>query len=231
MTRVLITRPEPGGSRTLNALLARKVDAVSIALTAIQPLHFHAPDTDFEALIITSQNAIVHGATLLALHKSKLVFAVGQRTAEALRGLNHNHVEWAETAHDLVPRIIAHQPNRVLYVCGQTRRPELEIGLTAAGISVEAIEVYKALKAENLYKKLQVFFASTTNSIILFHAPSAVEAFVSAINNQNLHDKVRFLCMSAAIAEDLPENWQKNAIIAKRPDDAAMLDQLYKMLA
>jgi uroporphyrinogen-III synthase len=90
----LVTRPEPGATRTLNVLIERGIDAVSIPLTEILPLNFSVPNAEFDALIITSQNAIVHGAKLLAIHRSKPVFVVGQRTVETLRGDGHRNLAW-----------------------------------------------------------------------------------------------------------------------------------------
>ncbi len=231
MTRVLVTRPEPGATRTLMALIERRVDAVSLPLTKIQPLNFVTPKPDFETLIITSQNAIGCAGTLLRGLAHVPVFAVGSRTAKTLQRLGHTTVKWAETAQDLLPLIIAHKPRSALYVCGQTRRPELEIGLSKARIPCRALEVYRAAPTENVSKALKAFFNDNPNPIILLHAPSAAEAFVLAMKDQNLPGSTRFLCMSAAISAPLPENWRALTTLAKQPDEEAMINQLDKMLA
>ena len=236
MTRVLVTRPEPGASRTLNALIARGIDAVSIPLTEIKPLAFEIPNRDFDALIITSQNAIVHGTSALNMLKHIPVFVVGNRTAETLRRQGHHIHAWAETAQDLLPMIVAQRPKHALYICGQTRRPELEAALESSSIPVTALEAYRSTPSANVGPKLAAFFNSSAEPLILCHAPSAVDALIMAMEHQNLPTlnlptKTQFLCMSQAILSQLPEHWQSHARISQRPDDAAMIDMLDKMLA
>jgi uroporphyrinogen-III synthase len=230
MPRVLITRPEPGATRTVRRLAARGIDAVAIPVTGILPLAHQIPDANFDALIITSHNAMVHGAELLTLHQSKPAFVVGERTAELLRNQGFRHVIAAQTAQDLLPLIIARPPNRALYLCGQIRKPELEAGLAAAGITTTAVEVYMAKPENNAPAMLVSFFQHAPDSIVLCYAPSAAAAFVAAVQHQDLPPDTRFLCMSATIAAQLPAQWQKNTSIAMNPDDAAMSDQLHKML-
>ena len=231
MTRVLVTRPEPGASRTLNALIARGIDAVSIPLTEIKPLAFEIPNRDFDALIITSQNAIVHGTSALNMLKHIPVFVVGNRTAETLLHQGHPIEAWAETAQDLLPMIVAQRPKHALYVCGQTRRPELEAGLQNNSIPVTALETYHITDSVESGIKLAAFFNSSAEPVILCHAPSAVDALMGAMDHQNLPTKTQFLCMSEAILSQLPEHWQSQARISARPDEAAMIDMLDKMLA
>jgi uroporphyrinogen-III synthase len=229
MSCVLVTRPEPGATRTLNALSAQGFAATAIPLTEVHPLAFRSPRDDFDGVIITSQNAIMYGAALLMQHISKPVFVVGMRTAETMPG--HNIVAWAETADNLLPEILSHAPSRLLYICGQTRKPELEKSLAAANIHVEAVEVYAATPTKNGASSLHIFLASTRNLVVLFHAPSAVKAFMKAATNQNLSETTRFLCMSAAIAAELPVKWQSLVSLADRPEETAMINQLDKMLA
>ena len=231
MTRVLITRPEPGASRTLSALHTRGIKADVISLTEIIPLAFQPPHTDFDALVITSQNAILHGRSLLLQHIAKPVFAVGQRTAKTLGDLGHHINHWAPTALGLLPLIIEHKPKAVIYICGQTRRLELETGLAAAAISVEIEKVYNAAPTQLAAEKLADFLSAPSKSIVLLHAPSAAKAFSLAMNGQNLPISTRFLCMSAAVSAQLPEKWHGNVTHSVQPDDTAMINQLDKMLA
>ena len=229
MVRVLITRPEPGATRTLKALDVRGINATCLPLTEILPLEFETPTGNFDAIIITSQNAISHGAALLRQFMALPVFVVGRRTADSLEG--HTIAAWAETADALLPQINTTAPKRLLYICGQTRRPELEWGLKAAGNYVEAVEVYEAKPIESAPEALRRFFQIAQSTIVLLHAPSAVHALVSAINPRDIPETTQFLCLSAAIAAQLPPEWSNHIAIAERPDEASMLNQLDKLLA
>jgi uroporphyrinogen-III synthase len=231
MARVLVTRPQPGASRTLEALRAKGIDAQAISLTEIQPLAVHLTRGDFDALVITSQNAILHGSALIEKFTRVPVFVVGKRTAAMLEDRGHNVAAWAKTAQELLPLIRTKSPKVALYVCGTTRRPDLEFGLAAANIQVQASEVYSALPAQNAGRELTDYFSKDEPGFALLYAPSAASAFVSAFDGKKPPTGISFLCLSAAVAAQLPKGWQAKAVIAAEPHEAAMFDQLDKMLA
>ncbi len=86
MTRVLILRPEPGASATLARARALGLDAIAIPLFAIEPVGWHRPDpSDFDALLLTSANAIRAGGPGLDGLRNLPVYAVGEGTATAAR--------------------------------------------------------------------------------------------------------------------------------------------------
>jgi uroporphyrinogen-III synthase len=236
--RVLVTRPEPGATRTVEALTARGIAAEAIALTEIQPVEFTMPGFDSDALIITSQNAILHGAALLESAAAKPVFAVGHRTAEMLAGQGFAGIKWAKTAGELLPVLTDSPHKRLLYICGQNRRPQLEAGLALAHRQCMAVEVYKSVESRDNAINLARFFANSEKSVVLLHAPSAATAFVSALSGLTragtLLDMIpkttQFLCMSAIIADALPLHWQHKVTIANCPDNTEMFNQLEKML-
>jgi uroporphyrinogen-III synthase len=234
-TRILITRPEPGAARTLEALLTRGLDARTICLTEIAPLPYFVPSLEFDALIISSQNAVIHGAALLKQHRLKPVFVVGRRTADILRINGHRHVVWAENAAALLGLLIGAAPRNSLYLCGQTRRPELESGLKAANVSVLAVQIYAALPVKSAAADLRLYFTENAKTpqktIVMFHAPSAVRAFFLAIKDFSIGNAVQFLCMSEAIAVEIRPSLQRAVSIAAYADEASMLNEIDKMLA
>ncbi len=240
--RVLVTRPEPGATRTVEALTARGIAAEAIALTEIQPVEFSTPGFDCDALIITSQNAILHGAALLESAAAKPVFAVGRRTAEMLAGQGFAGIKWAKTAGELLPILTSSPHKRLLYICGQNRRPQLEAGLASAHRQCMAVEVYKSVESRHNAAKLAHFFANHKESVVLLHAPSAASTFVAALSGltrantrpitmaDTILQTTQFLCMSDVIAAALPLHWQHKVTIANCPDNTEMFNQLEKML-
>lgn len=237
--RVLVTRPEPGATRTVEALIARGIAAEAIALTEIVPLSWIKPAFTCEALIITSRNAILHGAALLESATAKPVFAVGRSTAEMLAGQGFADIKWAKTADELLPVLTDSLHKRLLYICGQNRRPQLEAGLASAHRQCMAVEVYKSVESRDNAINLARFFANSEKSVVLLHAPSAATAFVAALSGLTVSETMldtilqttRFLCMSAVIAAALPLHWQHKVTIANDPDNTGMFNQLEKMLA
>lgn len=228
---VLVTRPEPGSGRTVQALRARGIKSAAIPLTIIQPLDVAETAGDFDAVVITSQNAILNGAGLLSSQLYRPVFAVGQSTAKALDEFGFKDIVFALTADELAPLIINSGSKRLLYICGQTRRPELEIELSTANIQVTPIEAYASVRNESAKPQLADFFSKNKNSIVLFQAPSAAEVFHSFMPAHFSPEYIRVLCMSSVIAAHLPEKWHDHCVVSNKPDQAAMLDELDKMLA
>ena len=55
--RLLVTRPEPDGERTAQALRARGHAVVLAPLLRTEPVAFALPDQAFAAVVLTSANA------------------------------------------------------------------------------------------------------------------------------------------------------------------------------
>ena len=88
--RLLVTRPEPDGERTAQALRARGHDVVLAPLLRTEnDRDFVLPDRAFSAVVLTSANA----ARAIAEHPGRAqltaltAFTVGRRTAEAARAV------------------------------------------------------------------------------------------------------------------------------------------------
>lgn len=85
MTRpIAVVRPEPGNRVTASAIEAASLDAIRLPLFHVVPVAWEVPDiAAFDALILTSANALRHGGPGLARLTSLPVYAVGAVTAEA----------------------------------------------------------------------------------------------------------------------------------------------------
>lgn len=85
MTRpIAVLRPEPGNAALAERIEAAGLPAVRVPLFAIRPIAWTAPDpAAFDALILTSANAVRHGGAGLATLRGLPVHAVGSATAHA----------------------------------------------------------------------------------------------------------------------------------------------------
>lgn len=82
--RLVIVRPEPGNTRTATAARRAGWRVDQMPLFAVRPLAWVPPDpAGFDALILTSANAVRHGGTGLAALRALPVLAVGEATASA----------------------------------------------------------------------------------------------------------------------------------------------------
>ena len=87
MTRTLaVLRPEPGNAATVARARAAGFATLSLPVFAVVPLAWDVPDpADYDALILTSANAVRHAGAGLDRLRVLPVFAVGARTAAAAR--------------------------------------------------------------------------------------------------------------------------------------------------
>lgn len=86
MKRLLILRPEPGAGATAARASALGLDPILCPLFAIEPVAWDAPDpAAYDALLLTSANAVRHGGAGLGALAALPVLAVGEATAAAAR--------------------------------------------------------------------------------------------------------------------------------------------------
>lgn len=86
MRELLILRPEPGASASAERARGLGLDSQMCPLFAVQPIAWTPPDpTRFDALLLTSANALRHGGPGLVALASLPVIAVGEATAKAAR--------------------------------------------------------------------------------------------------------------------------------------------------
>ena len=84
MSKVVVLRPEPGASATLARAKAAGIEAVAIPLFEIAPVAWDVPGADgFDALLLTSANAVRHGGAGLAALSGLPIYCVGEATAMA----------------------------------------------------------------------------------------------------------------------------------------------------
>lgn len=138
MRKLVILRPEPGASRSAARASALGLECVVCPLFDVEPVGWTTPDPGrFDALLLTSANALHHAGPGLAALTSLPVIAVGDATAAAAReaGLTVCKVgtSGVEALLDTVP-----VEKRLLHLAGQDR---LTLQTTRP---VEEVIVYRA---------------------------------------------------------------------------------------
>lgn len=230
--RLLLTRPEPDALRSAAALRKRGHTVVIAPLMRIEPVT--APGIragSWTAILATSANAALAIAacerrqSLLALP----VFAVGERSAQAMRAAGFLHVmSAAGGVADLVRLVAARIPPgaSLLHLAGEDRSGDLAGDLRAKGFAVETAVVYRAVPAEELPRTAA---AALTDGIdgVLHYSRRSAEAYVSGARNSDMLARalgpVHF-CLSAQVAEPLARAGAAMIRVAPRPDEAALFD-------
>ncbi len=116
----------------------------------------------------------------------------------------------------LAQKILAFNPQQVLYCTSNIRRNELITELQSKKISVDIIEVYhKAL----LPKKINAFDA------VMFFSPSQIDAFLTL---NSLHPMQPAFCLGATTAAHLASLKHTTIITSKDQSEQGMLDEIYQ---
>lgn len=111
MLPLLLVRPEPGLSASKARAEALGLDVIACPLFDVVPLPWDAPDpAGFDALLLTSANAVRHGGPGLSAYRHLPVFAVGRATADAARSAGFKVVRTGETG---VEDLLAAIPDNV----------------------------------------------------------------------------------------------------------------------
>jgi uroporphyrinogen-III synthase len=209
---MIVVRPAPGDARTLARLAARGIAAESIPLFAVRPVAWIPPDPrDFDAVLLTSANALRHGGSGLDVLRHLPVVAVGEATATAARAAGF---AVALTGDGDVARVGAAAEacglGRLLHLAGRDRM--------AAGTA--AITVY-ASDALPVPPGVAARFAGAT---VLLHSARAAAAVAALVDRDGVdRGSVRLAAFSPAVAAAVGAGWRSVAIAA-RPADSALIE-------
>lgn len=219
MTTVLVTRPEPGASNTAQRLVALGFDVQKLPLTEIIDLSFEVPSTAFDAVIITSPQALHNIATHLL---DIPLYAVGHSSAAAahLAGFQNVITSGGDVA-QLVETIRTAVPagTHLLYLCGKVRRPDLELAL--ADYALTAIETYDARKTDCAPISLPPL------DLVLLTSQQSAEQIISLLAQPHLRQALinaHFLCLSQRIADRLAGVKPNHVHVTLKPDEDSLLN-------
>ena len=202
-------RPEPGASATIGRARALGLEAIGIPLFAITPLDWSVPEAShFDALLLTSANAVrCAGSGLDSLH-SLPVHAVGSATGEAARQAG---LEVASIGSGGIDQLLRDLPSglRLLHLCGQHRvRP------TEASDRIIAIPVYdsSAIASPEGLERL-------ADAVVLVHSPRAGQRLAEVAPSRST---TIIAAISPAAAAACGEGWERVETAARPRDDALL---------
>jgi uroporphyrinogen-III synthase len=232
--RVLVTRPQPGAARTAARLGAAGFEPVVLPLTRIEPLDFVLPEGLFDAVIVTSAQALerMNTASIVRLP----VFVVGETTAEAARSAGFEKVMTADGSAQSTAALVrssAKPAARLLYLCGRVRRPELEAMLGAAGLQVTAAETYDAVPIRYSKSELAARLGQTPFDAVTLMSAQAAELFLALTKVEaiaQLFMPSAIICFSPRIAEILIHSSVGRTSVTEAATEDSMFDLLLKTL-
>ncbi|MGF6312340.1 uroporphyrinogen-III synthase [Bradyrhizobium sp. i1.8.4] len=243
---ILVTRPHPDNDATLATLRQRGFEALSAPVLRFEPLPFHDDDdADYDAVILTSANALrardLAGSRLLRLP----LFAVGAHTAEAARAAGFDKVIVAkgDVARDAVSlrdlvlaRVKAGElaaSATLLYLAGADLSRDLAGELSEKGLTVVTHTTYRMAPVAGFPREVSDAFMANRITAVLHYSRRSAQAFLGAIRADGLEISALALpqcCISAAVASVLHDAGATKVVVAARPDENALLEALGRTL-
>jgi uroporphyrinogen-III synthase len=232
--RLLLTRPEPDAQRTAAALRRHGHTVIIAPLMRIEALaDAEIGAGPWGAILITSANA----AHAIAAHARKNalaglpVFAVGERSAQAMRDSGYADVSSADGGVGDLARLVGERMtpgSSLLYLAGAERSGDLAAKLGTRNFAVETTVVYRAVAAAHLPRVATEALAQDIEGVLHFSRRTA-EAYVNAARGGGLLEsalKPAHFCLSAQIAEPLAQAGAGTIHVPQRPIEAALIDLL-----
>lgn len=213
---LVVIRPEPGNHATCATARERGVEALGFPLFTIEPLVWHAPDGDFDAILAGSANVFRHGGPALDRLKDVPVIAVGETTAASARAAGFTVSRIGEGG--LQPVVATLPPGRYIRIAGEDR---VELA-PPAGVRIETAVAYAARRSP-LPRDLAHILEE--GAVVLLHSGEAARHFTSECERLGIAKQSIYLaCLAPRIAAMAGNGWGGIATAQARTD--AMLLEL-----
>ena len=214
---VLILRPIDGARATAARAKQLSLEPLIDPLFEIEPLDWNAPPSPgFDALMLTSANAIKFGGAGIARYEKLPVLAVGEATASAARKAGFSIQETGRGgAQALLDSLKNGQYPKILRLAGKPH-----VTLKAADRQITVREVYQSL-ALPLGKKAKGTLVNET--AVLLHSPRAAKKLTDNMQQAGLdRSNCHIIAISEQTALAAGDGW-KSMNWAEQPDDDTLL--------
>jgi uroporphyrinogen-III synthase len=213
MSRVVVLRPEPGASETVDRAKALGLAVEAIPLFIVEPIEWQAPDAGgFDALLLTSANAVRLGGEQVKGLRGLPVHAVGNSTADAARDAGFDIASSGDAGVERLLGLL--EPKlKLLHLCGEDRTTP-----TGARQAIAAVPVYRSRAIEP-----GPAIDRAAGAIALVHSPRAGARLAELAEQQGLdRSRVTIAAISAAAETATGPSW-KSVHHADQPTDEALL--------
>ncbi len=213
MSKILITRGERQGQQFVANFCACYGDSyreyfsfeplIKIEQKSVDPNY-----DQYDALLVTSQNAITHDV------QDRQIFHIG------MKGIYD--------AQDLVRFVKSQDPNyKYLYLRGEDIRFDLKAHLDSSGYYVDEVVTYQACAARDFSESFLSNVEACPSDIITFFSARTAQIFMK-LSQEKLFLKsmnnIKVLCISEAVLECVHSKFFKDVRVAQKPTARAMMD-------
>ena len=223
--KLLVIRPEPGASASAERAREAGLDPILLPFFEVQAVAWDLPDpADYDALLLTSANAVRFGGAGLESLRALPVHAVGERTAEAARAARLDVVSVGTSDAAAAVKAASDMGHRrLLWLAGADHRPIKMPRNMPKALKVTTVIGY-ASGPKTLTADVAPIIASA--DAVALHSPRAAQEFAKAVTEFGLdRSAITLAAFSQAIAEAAGDGWCGVAV-AERPADIALLSAL-----
>lgn len=223
--KLLILRPEPGASASAERAKAAGFEPVLLPLFEIAPRVWQVPDPSaYDALLITSANAIRHAGPGLQILSALPVCAVGERSAAAASAVGLSvAVTGTSDADEAITAAAKAGYHRLLWLAGEEhKQPSVPDAVT-----LDTIICYAA---EELPLPNNAADIIGSADIAALHSPRAAHRFADIVAGLGLDKSaITIAAFSPAIAEAAGMGW-RDVTVADGPSDSALLSAVAQLV-
>lgn len=213
-----IIRPAPGAGQTARAARDLGLQPIVHSMFEAKPLRWEPPDPAlYDALIVSSANALRLGGPALAALQKLPVHAVGEATASTARALGFEIATIGQSGIEALLRSLAQAtPQRFLRLAGRQH-----IELVEPGMLIDTVLVY-AVDPVPLPGVLKDRLAEGGLTVAL-HSPRAARHFAAECDRLGLNRQgIALAALSPNVAEAAGTGW-RDIVVADAPEDARLL--------
>jgi len=216
---LLIVRPEPGAALTAKRAVAEGWQGIISPIFAIEQVAWTAPNpAGYDALIVTSANAVRQAGPALIRYQSLPVYAVGGATARALKRAGFKTIRTGRgDAAALLALAAEDGIARALHLAGADHRDAEH-----EAIQLDRHIVYRSVPLPALNRSA-IDMLGKGGAIVLLHSGRAAQHFAELCDHHEIkRDGVALAALSPVILDGAGEGWSAS-VAAETPDDVALL--------
>ena len=213
---ILILRPEDGALETRKRVEALGLKAVVDPLFEVRPIDWQVPPAnDFDAIMLTSANAVRYAGDGLEIFTSLPAYVVGEATAAAARNAGMQVVHIGNKGAQKLANDMAHRKvTKALRLVGRNYTP------VETDIILENRTVYETIPRP-MGKRAKV--ALSQGCVVLLHSTRAATILCSQVDQLNIDRvNIQLVAISQSTAKAAGLGW-KSINVAEKPTDDALL--------
>src|SRR3569623_95307 len=236
---ILVTRPFPDNEATATALRGVGYGVLLSPALRFEPVAVRdAPDAHYDAIIVTSANALrgIEGQPLLERLRGMKVFAVGDATAQAARGFGFRDVESASGDAGALCKLVEMRllgSGQICYLAGADLSRDLGTDLGARGYIVTTLTTYRMAPLPHFSEAVEAAFAAGEVEAALHYSRRSARSFVDAVQAGGLEISALALpqcCILVVVAAVLRDAGAARVLVAASPDENAIFEVLHRAI-